>query len=158
MMVSDCSFSLLFQAYLCAARPCQRCVKRSLQDSCTDGVRKKAKYLLDDEELGMSACTTEARGLMSCRTTTNQASGQKSRTEVNLCLFRFQSTYNAATRTLLLLCTNSPPSRLSTSSRISIPPKRISIPNSHVHARPNSTEHHVPIRQRSSKHGILHPL
>lgn len=28
-------------------RPCQRCVKRGLQDSCMDGVRKKAKYLHD---------------------------------------------------------------------------------------------------------------
>src|ERR1700694_1781978 len=29
------------------ARPCQRCIKRGLQDSCQDGVRKKAKYLQD---------------------------------------------------------------------------------------------------------------
>lgn len=28
-------------------RPCNRCVKRGLQDSCQDGVRKKAKYLND---------------------------------------------------------------------------------------------------------------
>ncbi|KAI9799671.1 MAG: hypothetical protein M1825_004406 [Sarcosagium campestre] len=28
-------------------RPCQRCIKRGLQDSCHDGVRKKAKYLHD---------------------------------------------------------------------------------------------------------------
>ncbi|KAF4553130.1 Transcription activator of gluconeogenesis-like protein 1 [Elsinoe fawcettii] len=28
-------------------RPCLRCVKRGLQDSCTDGHRKKAKYLHD---------------------------------------------------------------------------------------------------------------
>jgi hypothetical protein len=28
-------------------RPCMRCVKRGLQDSCMDGVRKKAKYLHD---------------------------------------------------------------------------------------------------------------
>ncbi|KAI9762422.1 MAG: Transcriptional regulator of nonfermentable carbon utilization [Chaenotheca gracillima] len=28
-------------------RPCQRCVKRGLQDSCQDGMRKKAKYLHD---------------------------------------------------------------------------------------------------------------
>jgi hypothetical protein len=25
-------------------RPCQRCIKRGLQDACQDGVRKKAKY------------------------------------------------------------------------------------------------------------------
>lgn len=34
-----------------AARPCQRCVKKGIADSCTEGHRKKAKYLLDDEEL-----------------------------------------------------------------------------------------------------------
>ena len=28
-------------------RPCQRCIKRGLQDVCHDGVRKKAKYLHD---------------------------------------------------------------------------------------------------------------
>ncbi|KAG8810989.1 Transcriptional regulator of nonfermentable carbon utilization [Serendipita sp. 399] len=32
-------------------RPCQRCVKKGIADSCTEGHRKKAKYLLDDEEL-----------------------------------------------------------------------------------------------------------
>ncbi|CCO27084.1 Transcription activator of gluconeogenesis ERT1 [Rhizoctonia solani AG-1 IB] len=35
------------------ARPCMRCVKRGIGDNCTEGHRKKAKYLLDDEELGM---------------------------------------------------------------------------------------------------------
>lgn len=34
------------------ARPCSRCVKRGIADSCQDGVRKKAKYLLTEEELG----------------------------------------------------------------------------------------------------------
>ncbi|KAF2670379.1 hypothetical protein BT63DRAFT_454569 [Microthyrium microscopicum] len=28
-------------------RPCQRCIKRGLQDACQDGIRKKAKYLHD---------------------------------------------------------------------------------------------------------------
>ncbi|KAF7717634.1 Transcription activator of gluconeogenesis acuK [Penicillium ucsense] len=28
-------------------RPCQRCIKRGLQDACHDGIRKKAKYLHD---------------------------------------------------------------------------------------------------------------
>ncbi|KAI9887700.1 MAG: Transcriptional regulator of nonfermentable carbon utilization [Watsoniomyces obsoletus] len=28
-------------------RPCERCIKRGLQNSCHDGTRKKAKYLLD---------------------------------------------------------------------------------------------------------------
>ncbi|KAJ2456312.1 Transcriptional regulator of nonfermentable carbon utilization [Coemansia sp. RSA 2336] len=31
------------------SRPCARCVKRGLGDTCVDGVRKKAKYLLDTE-------------------------------------------------------------------------------------------------------------
>lgn len=33
------------------ARPCMRCVKRGIGDNCTEGHRKKAKYLLDEEEL-----------------------------------------------------------------------------------------------------------
>ncbi|EMD37851.1 hypothetical protein CERSUDRAFT_154783 [Gelatoporia subvermispora B] len=33
------------------SRPCQRCVKRGMADKCTEGHRKKAKYLLDEEEL-----------------------------------------------------------------------------------------------------------
>lgn len=36
------------------ARPCQRCIKRGMATSCVEGHRKKAKYLLDDEELGPS--------------------------------------------------------------------------------------------------------
>jgi hypothetical protein len=31
-----------------------RCVKRGIGDNCTEGHRKKAKYLLDEEELGES--------------------------------------------------------------------------------------------------------
>ncbi|KAF9529192.1 hypothetical protein CPB83DRAFT_869094 [Crepidotus variabilis] len=33
------------------SRPCQRCTKRGLAHNCTEGHRKKAKYLLDEEEL-----------------------------------------------------------------------------------------------------------
>ncbi|KAG8970022.1 Transcriptional regulator of nonfermentable carbon utilization [Tulasnella sp. 419] len=33
------------------SRPCQRCVKRGMADTCAEGHRKKAKYLLDDDEL-----------------------------------------------------------------------------------------------------------
>lgn len=33
-------------------RPCQRCIKKGISDSCTEGHRKKAKYLLDEDELG----------------------------------------------------------------------------------------------------------
>ncbi|KAH0827386.1 hypothetical protein J3R83DRAFT_4039 [Lanmaoa asiatica] len=39
---------------LSTARPCQRCIKRGMASSCVEGHRKKAKYLLDDDELGPS--------------------------------------------------------------------------------------------------------
>lgn len=32
-------------------RPCHRCIKKGIADSCTEGHRKKAKYLLEDDEL-----------------------------------------------------------------------------------------------------------
>ncbi|KAJ9109914.1 hypothetical protein QFC19_001894 [Naganishia cerealis] len=32
------------------ARPCQRCVKKGMGSECTEGLRKKAKYLMDDSE------------------------------------------------------------------------------------------------------------
>ncbi|KAI0040010.1 hypothetical protein FA95DRAFT_1503447 [Auriscalpium vulgare] len=35
------------------SRPCQRCTKRGMADSCVEGHRKRAKYLLDEDELGM---------------------------------------------------------------------------------------------------------
>lgn len=35
-----------------AERPCLRCVKRNLGDTCQDGVRKKAKYLRDIDDEG----------------------------------------------------------------------------------------------------------
>jgi hypothetical protein len=31
------------------SRPCQRCIKRNLSTTCTDGARKKAKYLQDND-------------------------------------------------------------------------------------------------------------
>ncbi|KZV63664.1 hypothetical protein PENSPDRAFT_201697 [Peniophora sp. CONT] len=33
------------------SRPCQRCVKRGVADQCVEGHRKRAKYLLDEEEI-----------------------------------------------------------------------------------------------------------
>ncbi|KAH9040147.1 hypothetical protein EDB85DRAFT_1859174 [Lactarius pseudohatsudake] len=33
------------------SRPCQRCTKRGMADSCIEGHRKRAKYLLGDDEL-----------------------------------------------------------------------------------------------------------
>jgi len=41
-----------FSGLLVSARPCQRCIKRGLASNCTEGHRKKAKYLLDEDELG----------------------------------------------------------------------------------------------------------
>ncbi|KAI7873983.1 hypothetical protein K492DRAFT_200321 [Lichtheimia hyalospora FSU 10163] len=40
-----------FKAHLTCddSRPCQRCIKRGLESTCTDGTRKRAKYLQDDE-------------------------------------------------------------------------------------------------------------
>lgn len=60
----DCKLILLFRLLshkftACSARPCQRCVKRGIPDNCTEGHRKKAKYLLDDEELGMTVGAVE---------------------------------------------------------------------------------------------------
>jgi hypothetical protein len=39
------------------ARPCSRCIKRGLAATCTDGIRKKAKYL-DDLDLTSTATTS----------------------------------------------------------------------------------------------------
>ncbi|VDB89228.1 unnamed protein product [Peniophora sp. CBMAI 1063] len=33
------------------SRPCQRCVKRGVAEQCVEGHRKRAKYLLDEEEI-----------------------------------------------------------------------------------------------------------
>ncbi|KAK3816145.1 MAG: hypothetical protein J3Q66DRAFT_193143 [Benniella sp.] len=41
------------------SRPCQRCVKRDLSGSCTDGVRKKAKYLQDTLDSQQQAAEQE---------------------------------------------------------------------------------------------------
>jgi len=66
----DCRFSSYFPAiplhdtcaiftdaflfdFITSARPCQRCIKRGFAANCTEGHRKKAKYLLDDDELGV---------------------------------------------------------------------------------------------------------
>ncbi|CAG8508187.1 3637_t:CDS:10 [Diversispora eburnea] len=39
------------------SRPCQRCIKRDLAASCTDGIRKKAKYLQDSNYDGITSQT-----------------------------------------------------------------------------------------------------
>ncbi|KAI8967569.1 hypothetical protein BDF20DRAFT_927943 [Mycotypha africana] len=35
------------------SRPCQRCIKRNLANTCTDGARKKAKYLQDTDGMNI---------------------------------------------------------------------------------------------------------
>ncbi|KAJ2789458.1 Transcriptional regulator of nonfermentable carbon utilization, partial [Coemansia guatemalensis] len=50
------------------SRPCTRCLKRGLGDTCVDGVRKKAKYLQEgspqttgtDAEIGAAVVKTDA--------------------------------------------------------------------------------------------------
>ncbi|KAJ7091207.1 hypothetical protein C8R44DRAFT_647623 [Mycena epipterygia] len=41
------------------SRPCQRCVKRGIGANCTEGHRKRAKYLLDEEEIERLKSTRE---------------------------------------------------------------------------------------------------
>lgn len=46
-------------------RPCSRCEKRGLADTCTDGFRKKAKYLADiDDDGGLVTRESEAYSLV----------------------------------------------------------------------------------------------
>ncbi|KAL7320380.1 Transcriptional regulator of nonfermentable carbon utilization [Mucor circinelloides] len=42
------------------SRPCQRCIKRDLANTCTDGARKKAKYLQDADD-NVSCTSSESR-------------------------------------------------------------------------------------------------
>ncbi|KAF9898310.1 Transcriptional regulator of nonfermentable carbon utilization, partial [Lobosporangium transversale] len=50
-----------FVGYSKRTRPCQRCIKRDLAGSCTDGVRKKAKYLQDAVDSQQQAAETESQ-------------------------------------------------------------------------------------------------
>lgn len=59
----DCPFPLpllYVRSPPSTARPCQRCIKRGMAGSCVEGHRKKAKYLLDDDELGPSPSLTHS--------------------------------------------------------------------------------------------------
>ncbi|KZT62074.1 hypothetical protein CALCODRAFT_426792 [Calocera cornea HHB12733] len=47
------------------ARPCQRCVKKGCADQCIEGHRKKAKYLLEDEELEALKKSKQEKGSQS---------------------------------------------------------------------------------------------
>ncbi|KAH8556006.1 hypothetical protein BGW37DRAFT_511694 [Umbelopsis sp. PMI_123] len=51
-------------------RPCQRCIKRDLANTCTDGIRKRAKYLQDTEDtLPMSEMSSPQATTPSANTT-----------------------------------------------------------------------------------------
>ncbi|KAK7204042.1 hypothetical protein BZA70DRAFT_281373 [Myxozyma melibiosi] len=55
------------------ARPCQRCVKRGLSDTCHDGVRKKAKYLSDAPDKPPAKTTDASTTPAPTSTTTSRA-------------------------------------------------------------------------------------
>jgi hypothetical protein len=56
----DSELFLLIGLHICVQeglmieRPCTRCVKKGIGQQCTEGVRKKAKYLLEEDEKCMS--------------------------------------------------------------------------------------------------------
>ncbi|KAJ4483231.1 transcription activator of gluconeogenesis ERT1 [Lentinula aciculospora] len=56
------------------SRPCQRCIKRGIANSCTEGHRKKAKYLLDEEELEQLKRSSKSQQ----KTTSNAAENPRS--------------------------------------------------------------------------------
>lgn len=53
------------------SRPCQRCIKRNLSSTCTDGTRKKAKYLQDieDSEINNTSNSVNSPGSQSSLST-----------------------------------------------------------------------------------------
>lgn len=46
---------------LTLARPCQRCIRKGLGDQCVDGYRKKAKYLLEEDDIRTCVLLTQPR-------------------------------------------------------------------------------------------------
>ena len=52
------------------ARPCGRCLKRGLESTCQDGLRKKAKYL---REIDSERNIPRSRTSLTSSRTTNQA-------------------------------------------------------------------------------------
>jgi hypothetical protein len=45
----------------CQERPCTRCEKKGIADQCVEGVRKKAKYLMEGEMEEMSGMSYPPR-------------------------------------------------------------------------------------------------
>ena len=52
------------------SRPCQRCVRKGLAHQCVDGYRKKAKYLLEEDEIPSTASAVTPTESMHHHTTT----------------------------------------------------------------------------------------
>jgi hypothetical protein len=50
----SCVLRIQGDPMLMVERPCTRCVKKGIGQQCTEGVRKKAKYLLEEDEKCMS--------------------------------------------------------------------------------------------------------
>ena len=44
------------------SRPCQRCIRKGLADQCVDGFRKKAKYLIEEDELASRSLSPALAG------------------------------------------------------------------------------------------------
>ncbi|KAF9135495.1 Transcriptional regulator of nonfermentable carbon utilization [Mortierella sp. 14UC] len=55
------------------SRPCQRCVKRDLAGSCTDGVRKKAKYLQESQQRAAEQAKLDQQQQVQSTTTTRES-------------------------------------------------------------------------------------
>lgn len=50
----------MYEVSLIQERPCTRCVKKGIGESCVEGVRKKAKYLLEGDERSESTYYTRS--------------------------------------------------------------------------------------------------
>lgn len=46
-------------------RPCTRCVKKGMSEQCVEGVRKKAKYLLEEDEKSEFSCDLHRSSVVS---------------------------------------------------------------------------------------------
>ncbi|KAJ7178369.1 hypothetical protein C8R43DRAFT_1117764 [Mycena crocata] len=64
------------------SRPCQRCVKRGIAANCTEGHRKKAKYLLDEEELGALAASPQSAPSSRSRATAERRKSTRDKSSV----------------------------------------------------------------------------
>ncbi|KAF9929210.1 Transcriptional regulator of nonfermentable carbon utilization [Linnemannia zychae] len=80
------------------SRPCQRCVKRDLAGSCTDGVRKKAKYLQESQQ----RAAEQAKFDQQAQTTTTATITRESPLDDAQALFGFPNVPSSFTSTVSL--------------------------------------------------------